>query len=259
MNKPFTDIHSVIDAFQEAGEKIIELFEDAGGSVSPNKTPPTALTEALHQLGEVAKRIEQDYANCAVQGGDSTLATSAPLRMRELNELGEYGIRLLDELATHAARLRLPKLAQDVQELIYPFSLWIARRGGEIQTLEPVVNALASIANHSKEPVELEELTVNIREIVEAAAPAIRHDLDNSNPLRPWRILLFNYAIVATRSHQTWLMHQAFDALIHHLPEDAPQFFREGMEQMQAVPYPSHVREVMERYYNDWCTKRTLH
>ena len=52
----------------------------------------------------------------------------------------------------------------------------------------------------------------------------------------------------------------AFDAVVEHLPEDAVRFFEEGMAQMDALDYPSHVRSVMERYYlAQGPAGRTLH
>jgi hypothetical protein len=72
-------------------------------------------------------------------------------------------------------------------------------------------------------------------------------------------VFLLNKAIVATRSHQPALMDEAFDALADQLPEEAPDFFREGMGQMDALDYPAEVRAVMERWYEQWCSKRVLH
>jgi hypothetical protein len=43
------------------------------------------------------------------------------------------------------------------------------------------------------------------------------------------------------------------------LPEDAPRFFTEGMQQMEALNYPEPVREVMEKYHRQWTVNRALH
>ena len=79
------------------------------------------------------------------------------------------------------------------------------------------------------------------------------------NPRDPWRLLLINRAIVATRSHNRELMESAFDALLENLPSDAPSFFAEGMEQMAVIDYPDHVRELMKRYYLANAAPRRLH
>ena len=55
------------------------------------------------------------------------------------------------------------------------------------------------------------------------------------------------------------LMEAAFAILISQLPEDATRFFSEGMEQMDALDYPPHVRQVMEKYHREWPVNRSLH
>jgi len=47
--------------------------------------------------------------------------------------------------------------------------------------------------------------------------------------------------------------------LTDKLPADAPRFFSEGMQQMEALDYPGHVREVMEKYHRKWNVDRSLH
>jgi hypothetical protein len=54
-------------------------------------------------------------------------------------------------------------------------------------------------------------------------------------------------------------MEQAFDSLVEYMPDEAPAFFREGMEQMDVLNYPSQVRVVMELYHEEWCGRRVLH
>jgi hypothetical protein len=71
--------------------------------------------------------------------------------------------------------------------------------------------------------------------------------------------MLLNRSIVATRSHNTDLMEQAFTELSRHLPEDAGHFFTEGMQQMDALDYPEHVRRLMACYHRQWTLDRSLH
>ena len=87
----------------------------------------------------------------------------------------------------------------------------------------------------------------------------IARDLETVNPGRPWRLLNLNRAIVATRTHQPEVMEEAFSALAAQLPDDAPGFFTQGMEQMELLNYPPQVREVMDRYYKKWNVNRSLH
>ena len=128
-----------------------------------------------------------------------------------------------------------------------------------IDTLEPVVDAVARVANSTREPEALESLNGIIRQIIDAVPAVIRQDLETINPGRPWRVLLLNYCIVATRSHNTALMEPAFSLLSENLPADAPRFFTEGMQQMDALNYPDPVRIVMEKYHCKWHVDRSLH
>ena len=95
-------------------------------------------------------------------------------------------------------------------------------------------------------------------EIANAAAPSVKADEDKSHAGRPWRMLNLNHGIVATRSQDTSIMESVFEQILLRLPEDAPNFFREGMEQMDIIDYPVHVREVMEKYYQ-MTNNPTLH
>ena len=81
-------------------------------------------------------------------------------------------------------------------------------------------------------PHQLEDLSSAFGRIIAAVPATISQDLEKINPGRPWRVLLLNRGIVATRSHNTRLMEEAFAVLTRHLPEDAARFFTEGMQQI---------------------------
>jgi hypothetical protein len=91
-----------------------------------------------------------------------------------------------------------------------------------------------------------------------AVSPVISQDLEKANPGRPWRVLLTR-SIVATRSHNAGLMEQAFAELTNSTPDDAGQFFTEGMQQMDALNYPEHVRAIMAKYHRQRNIDRSLH
>ncbi len=91
-----------------------------------------------------------------------------------------------------------------------------------------------------------------------ASSKVLKSDLEQTNPGRPWRILHVNYGITATRSHNTELMRQAFDKFISVFPQDTSQFFAQGMQEMERLGYPQHVRAVMQEYHDHW-TKQAMH
>jgi len=76
--------------------------------------------------------------------------------------------------------------------------------------------------------------------------------MSNSDPQRPWRVLLLNYAIVATRTHQLSIIDSVYQFFVEHLPEDASQFFTEAMSQMETQNYPVEVKQVVEKFYQQY-------
>jgi len=210
-------------------------------------TDLTTLSQALEQLADVMTRVEGDPPS-----GGTTTAT-------DVTEIGAYALQLQEALSATAGTQALVDQKQPLARVAVNMALWIARHGGRIETLEPVADAIALLANSSHEPDELGKLSLVISDIIAVVAPVISQDLEKMNPGRPWRVLLLNHSIVATRSHDPQLMETAFTLLTHRLPEDATRFFSEGMEQMVTLDYPAPVREVMEKYHRQWPENHALH
>lgn len=244
-----------IDAMAE----VIELVSDdiatayrTNGPYSADLVGPEMLRDALRQFIDVLRRIEADATTAS---GEPAYGKLGP---DEVAELGDYALSVLQDLGEWATQLRRDEAHERLDTLAVQVGLWVARHGGRINELGPVVNGFAMLANTTREPMELTKLSRMMDEITAAAAPAVQRDLDRSEPGRPWRILNLNHGIVATRTHDPALMRAVFDELVRHLPEDAPAFFAEGMEQMDALNYPAAVREVMENYHRRFAVK-TLH
>ncbi len=247
MSLPEPTLANLREGLSGALSELLDSYElDTSGSDEKTATPPV-LVETFKQLFDAMQRTEYDA------GSGNQPAAEA------VTELGEYALGLFEETLDWATRLRLPEVHQDLQVQTISMARWIGRHGGNIQLLEPVVDALAQQANTTSEPGELLALYRAMGEVIDATADFIRQDLEKSNPGRPWRVLQMNRAIVATRTHQPDAMDTAFQALVSYLPQDASKFFSEGMEQMDLLNYPSHVREVMDRYYRKWSIDRTLH
>lgn len=247
---PPVDITYIAQELQRHAEELREAFEDHSGDPGSD---PQILLQTLKDLLDGLRLIEDELPSMLFSN------QNMPSEVTDIHKLGDYGIDMLGRLAAQAGRLHLPQQARSIEELALPLACWIARRGAEIGYLGPVVNGAASVANTLKQPVELGRLYGQLTEVVNAVRPQISQDTTSTDPTRPWRILLLNRAIVATRSHEPALMEEAFEALVEHLPDEAPGFFREGMEQMEALNYPSRVRVVVKRYYDQWCEQRVLH
>lgn len=175
----------------------------------------------------------------------------------EITTLGEYGQHLLAKLEALAIRLDSPDIQVRLEQLNLPLALWIARHGGEIRNLAPAVNALADLANHANEPRAMAALYTHCCELLDAASPACAEGHIHQD--HPWRLLLLNRAIIATRSHNAELMSVAFDAIVEQLPDDARHFFSEGMQQISEMACPDQARDVMKRYYLACANPRQLH
>ncbi len=101
-----------------------------------------------------------------------------------------------------------------------------------------------------RDKTSLKSLSELMSKVVDGCSLEIKRDLDEKNQLRPWRLLHLNRGIVATRTYDLDIMKKAFDELLIYLPEEAPEFFNEGMKEMDELDYPSHVRELMEFYHS---------
>lgn len=248
------DIAAICSAIRAATQPIAEAYEHFEAR-EQDEVGPVVLIDALLQLCDILKKIDAESGPGAHthDGAKPTLLTSG-----ELSELGNYGFNLLADIENWANTLGLARDGQQINDQVLPLAVWLVRHGGELRTLETVVDALAAVANSTQTPEVLEDLSRLMGEIIEAVAPAIRQDLEGTNPVRPWRILNLNRGIVATRSHNPRVMDEAFQTLVRNLPADAPAFFNEGMVQMEELDYPRPVREVMQRYFKEWST-RTLH
>jgi hypothetical protein len=244
---PAADLSTIEEGLHTFAEALIEAYEEAARPPDLPVATPDILVQSMLRLLSVLR----------LQGAPDLQLDN--LETRDINALGNYGIRLLADLTAWASALRLPEASNGLRELTYAFALWAARKDAEITDLQPVVDALAFVANRIKEPYVLEDLYQAAADLQNAVDPSLSQDLDRSNPGRPWRLLVLNRAIIATRSHQPMLMEAAFKNLTELLPEDAENFFREGMEQMDALDYPGKVRVVMEKYYQLWCAPKHLH
>ena len=235
-----------IESIQQSITAIVEACNQADtGSVQTDaETDLPVLGQTLSSLLDVMQRLE---------GGAGATATE------DVTEIGEYAIRLIENLAATVEKLGLQEQRTAIADLFLNIGLWIAHQGGLIDTLEPIVDAVAMSANSSRSPQELEALSEAIRQMIMAVPAVISQDLETINPGRPWRVLLLNHGIVATRSHNPELMETAFAVLTEKLPADAARFFSEGMQQMEALDYPDPVRKVMEKYHRKWNVDRSLH
>ena len=172
---------------------------------------------------------------------------NAGLNTEDITEISKLGIQLLETLYFETRK------TVDLQTLFnyisLAFTYWVARKGGVITQLQFPVNALAQAANTLHDKVSLESLYEAATFIISQTAESIINDPETAAPGNPWKVLIINYGIIATRTHTPELMESAYQALIKYYPNELPGFFTQAMSEMTRLNYPSHVRSVVERYH----------
>jgi len=233
---------------------VSDYLEDADLEDADDASSPRRLLQAMDQAIDVMVRADAD----SVVQKDMSAESIGMLEEKDISQIGQYTLDILEAMVAYVQ----DKSGEQNRELIslsIPASLWVARHGGKLSQIDMLVNSLAGYANELSEPHTLGDLASVIKEIIDACDDDIHRDVEQTNLMRPWRILNLNYAIVATRSHQPEIIETAYDALVKNLPQDARQFFKEGLQQMDIVGYPDEVREVVERYNKMWGSENALH
>jgi hypothetical protein len=243
MDTPPADINRIIEALSDCSQDFIQFWDEKGAPELASGTNPGVPLEALANLLELLYAYET---------GEQSLS------LKELNELGHYGINLLQMLAFDAASIDYEQ-HQRFEDISFPLALWLARNQAELTALDPVVNTLARMANHLVHPTELENLFNQCSEIHDAISVGLIQDLEQSQPGSAWSIFLINRGIIATRTQNTDLIELAYGDIVEQLPEMAHEFFTEAMEQMELLDYPPAVREVVARFYHQTKSIQLLH
>jgi len=176
-----------------------------------------------------------------------------------VSNIGQLGLQTLSEYIQLDSRYLQGSNQEDLNLYSSAFCFWIVRQGGTIQALDLATNSLAYVANRVQDQDALGWLSDEIGHVIEAVPDSLRHSATSSLESEPWQVLNLNRSIIATRSHDTDRMQAAFDRLIALLPNDACNFFRQGMEQMDIVGYPDPVRQIMLQYYTRSCEPQQLH
>ncbi|MDH5611016.1 MAG: hypothetical protein OEY66_00985 [Gammaproteobacteria bacterium] len=239
--------------FRSMFEQAVEGGIDASPLAQDAESSPEHMLAAMRQAIDVMQRAEADILSESSEN---------MVEQKDISQIGDYVLTLIEGLIGHlqaASGTGSAIQSRALMRLTLPVAMWVAHCGGRLDKLDLIVNALADYANELRRPEQLAELTRVMATIIEVVSDTVRQDLEQTNPMRPWRILHINYGIIATRSHEPKLIEAAYDGLVKNLPNDAREFFREGMKQMDIIGYPQVVREVVERYDQMWGSESTLH
>jgi len=229
------NLSDVISTFHKGSDSLTQYFAEQGRSDN----------DMLMAFDEIDKFLS------SVQEDNLSHLEHKELFNARANEL----ILLIDRLMVFSSQIQHQESFSYFEEFLFLFSLWFAKSGGIISQLIPIVNLIAALSNRLRDQAVLKQLWANIEIIINAAEQSIQDDMDNRDPRRPWRVLLLNYSITATRTHDPERMEKSFQFLAQNLPDDLQQFFMEGMSQMTALNYPPAVKDVMEKYYRKYATQ----
>ena len=253
MEMPSADINWFAETFNKSCIEIKDAWEAFGAERPSNEPAPDQLCDAMEQLIDLLYRYENSQQQIQLESEEQI-----PEGVN-ISELGSYGFSILENFVQMTDDLGLKADEYPWEQLSVSLALWMARQGAELYNLGLTVNGFASIANQTMNTQELELLYHTMGEVLDAVSPTAREESIVADTQHPWRLLIFNRAIVATRTLSPQLMEKAFSAITEYLPEDAPNFFRQGMEQVDLQNYPDSVREVIEYFFQTWPANRTLH
>lgn len=225
----------------QLADELLEAAEEH--SARPSPPDPEKLRQKVQDFCILLRQVD------SLRSRDTAMIT----------DMADYGLYLLQNLSDTSSKLEARRIREELNCRTIAFAVWAASSGGTLREIDGVVNAFAAEANQLREQKELKTLCRAMGEVVRAVDPQARIVGDEPAVTSPWRLLNINRGITATRSRDPDLMEESFEDLVRNVPNDAPEFFREGMEQMGLLGYPAQVREVMERYYNRWCSPPTLH
>lgn len=168
----------------------------------------------------------------------------------EISDIGEQGLSMIDNLVYRLMKSDFDSHQFEVEQVAMFLANWVIKHKGELRNIQSVVNGLANMANQVEDKVSLLQLSTFMDQVARACSDVIQHDLDMTDPGRPWRALNMNRGIVATRTHDLDIMRDVFADLIRAIPMDAPAFFKEGMSEMVRLNYPEPVQALMQEFYN---------
>lgn len=225
--------------FSEASSVVLNTWQE-NDKPELLETTPDELIDAVNQFFIIHEKL-----------GNSP-NPNISLNHDNISLIGEQTINCLADLAYWANELSLPDEAALLEEIALSVAHWVIRQKGDIRSLEAVVNLLANKADQTTDPALLTALFHVIKDVIHHTAAELKRDEDKTDPNRPWRMLNFNFAIVATRTMDRALMEQAFNSLGQYLPEDCPEFFEEGLKQSQKPVYGPEIKDIMAEYFRKW-------
>jgi len=258
------DVHQIALSIDEVSVNVISAYSQLNKQKQLSFTlHPQRVATGISQFLDVMYMIEMnqiqyDIADDLGYAEESELPLEYALNYSELTEIGNYGLELMQTLSEWAGRLKLADEQQQLQSAMIVVSLWIARHGGSLITLETVTDTLTEVVKAPIEPMSLNVLCEVTGELVYAVANEVK-SLDAPRHLRAlWCELNMSWGMVAVRTKDIDIMQRVFDCLVKNIPQDSSKFFEQLVVQCDDYRFPVPVQNVVKSYYQRY-TISVLH
>jgi len=172
---------------------------------------------------------------------DSSGAPSGSVE--DIDVAGNKLLRLTEGLTEAIEKLELQEELRQLRHAVAGLAVSIARFGAKLDTLEPVAESFAVLADETHEPARAATLGYLMEEAIDAFNPMYA-------PTDASRKMYLKWGSVATHSHDTELMQRAFDRMGKIIPGDLPVFFRKAVDEMEQADHPPEVKAVLQAYYD---------
>jgi hypothetical protein len=218
---------------------ILAAYEKAGPSAASSVTP-AMLVSALDVFFGDCERIDREYGpGSQVMGED-------------ISTLSDQIFDCLYDLASWADRLGMRSVRVKVIDISLDVAQWCMRHGGQLRQIGPLVAALANRANLASSLEACTALADAYEAVIANVATRLQGDHLSKDPQRPWRQLLVNGAIVATRARDLRRMERAYRRLEAHLPSECPAFFERANHQVSGLGFSVEARALVRARLKRW-------
>lgn len=227
---------------RSASREIIKAFESVT-LVQRDRITPPMLVDALEVFFGDCERIDRQYGSAA-----EALA-------EDVSGIADQIFDCLHDLANWADRLKLRPARIKVIDLSLDTAQWCLRHRGQLRQIGPVVAALANRVNTAGNLDACIALSDAYEAVIANVAVRLQADRTSTDPMRPWRQLLVNAAIVSTRSRDLHRMKRAYQHLETHLPSECPAFFQQAAHQVAGIGFTQEARALVQARNAKWTSQ----
>jgi len=227
---------------KSAAREIIAAFE-ASGIPPGNKITPLNLVDALDVFFDDCERIDREYG------------PTAEVLAEDVNAISDQIFECLHDLGNWADKFKLRNARISVIDISLEVAQWCMRHRGQLRQIGPVVAALANRANLAGSLDACIALSDAYEAVIVNVANRLQADHLSKDPLRPWRQLLINAAIVSTRSRNLKKMERAYKRLEAHLPSECAAFFQQAAHQVAGLGFSAEARGMVQARHAKWTAR----